>query len=133
VSDRSAVSELRVRYAETDQMGVAWHGEYLAWFEVARTDLLRGFGTTYRELEAQGLRLPVIAAEARYLRPARYDDLLQVTARIARMTRVRMAFDYEVRREGEAAPLATGRTEHAVVDLRGRPCRLPEPLRQVLS
>lgn len=101
MSGKSATSELRVRYAETDQMGVAWHGEYLAWFEVARTDLLRGFGTTYREMEAQGLRLPVIAAEARYLRPARYDDLLQVTARIARMTRVRMAFDYEVRREGQ--------------------------------
>ncbi len=133
MSGKSATSELRVRYAETDQMGVAWHGEYLAWFEVARTDLLRGFGTTYREMEAQGLRLPVIAAEARYLRPARYDDLLQVTARIARMTRVRMAFDYEVRREGQEELLATGRTEHAVVDLRGRPCRLPDSLRQVLA
>ncbi|MCM2254814.1 MAG: acyl-CoA thioesterase [Vicinamibacteria bacterium] len=133
MSARSAVSQLRVRYAETDQMGVAWHGGYLAWFEVARTDLLRGFGTTYKEMEAQGLRLPVIAAQARYLKPALYDDVLNVTVRIAQLTRVRMAFDYEVRRDGEQVVLATGRTEHAVVDLRGRPCRLPEPLRQVLA
>ncbi len=66
---RVSLSRVRVRYAETDQMGVAYHGEYFAWFEVGRTDLLRELGLTYRELEADGLRLPVIEVQARYLRP----------------------------------------------------------------
>ena len=70
-----STSRVRVRYAETDQMGVAWHGHYLAWFEVGRTDLLRTQGVTYRELEEGGLRLPVIDARLSFVRPALYDDL----------------------------------------------------------
>ena len=73
----TSVSRLRVRYAETDQMGVAWHGSYFAWFEVGRTELLRERGMTYRELEGQDLFLPVIEARAAYSRPARYDDELR--------------------------------------------------------
>jgi acyl-CoA thioester hydrolase len=128
-----STTTLRVRYAETDQMGVAWHGQYFAWFEVGRTDLLRGRGCTYRELEADGLRLPVIDAAAKYLRPARYDDVLEVRTRVARMGGARVEFDYEVRRQGEEPLLATGATSHAAIDPDGRPRRLPEELRRRLE
>jgi acyl-CoA thioester hydrolase len=122
-----------VRYAETDQMGVAWHGQFLAWFEVGRTDLLRQLGCTYRELEAQGLRFPVIEAAVRYLKPARYDDLLEVRTRVTAVGLVRLGFAYEVHREGTAGPLATGTTVHASLDVSGRPRRLPDDLRRRLA
>jgi acyl-CoA thioester hydrolase len=130
----SSVSRLRVRYAETDQMGVAWHGSYLAWFEVGRTDLLRERGMTYRELEARDLHLPVLELRARYRRPALYDDLIEVRTRLVSWSGARVAFEYEVHREGGEKPaLATGFTEHAAVDGRGRPRRLPEELRRLLA
>ena len=129
----SGSSTVRVRYAETDQMGIAWHGEYLAWFEVGRTDLLRGRGCTYRELEAQGLRLPVIEVQARFLRPALYDDVLEIHTRLSGLGGARVSFDYEVRRPGTEGPLATGSTSHAAVDLEGRPRRIPEDLRRRLA
>jgi acyl-CoA thioester hydrolase len=128
-----ATSHLRVRYAETDQMGVAWHGGYFAWFEVGRTDLLRERGLTYRQLETRDLRLPVIEAKARYLRPALYDDLLEIRTTLRAVSGARVSFDYAVHREGEEQPLATGTTEHAAVDGRGRPRRLPSELRGLLS
>jgi acyl-CoA thioester hydrolase len=133
VSAPASTSLIRVRYAETDQMGVAYHGCYLAWFEVGRTDLLRGLGSTYRELEGGGVRLPVIECQARYLRPAHYDDLLEVRTRLGQQTGVRLRFDYEVVRSGEAAPLAVGSTTHAAVDPAGRPRRLPDHLRRKLA
>lgn len=128
-----STSTIRVRYAETDQMGVAWHGQYFAWFEVGRTDLLRHRGCTYRELEEDGLRLPVIEASARYLQPARYDDLLEIRTRLSSLGGARVVFDYEVRREGTDVPLATGSTAHAAVDRQGRPRRLPTDLRKRLQ
>jgi acyl-CoA thioester hydrolase len=126
-------STLRVRYAETDQMGVAWHGEFFAWFEVGRTDLLRQRGCTYRDLEAQGLRFPVVEAKARYLKPARYDDLIEVRTRLTSLGHVRLAFAYEVHRAGTEGPLAVGSTVHASLDRDGVPCRLPDDLRRKLS
>lgn len=126
-------SVVRVRYAETDQMGVAYHGGYFAWFEVGRTDLLRGSGLTYRELERQGLRLPVIETQARFLRPARYDDILQIETRVTEVGGVRVSFAYEVYREGTPGPLATASTVHAAVDAAGRPRRLPDDLRRWLQ
>ena len=126
-------SSVRVRYAETDQMGVAYHGGYFAWFEVGRTDLLRGRGLTYRELEHEGLRLPVIETHARFLRPAFYDDMLEIRTELAALSGARVAFSYEVHREGTGGAIATGSTAHAAVDLSGRPRRLPEDLRRRLS
>ena len=126
-------SSIRVRYAETDQMGVAYHGGYFAWFEVGRTDLLRGRGLTYRELEHEGLRLPVIETHARFLRPAFYDDTLEIRTELQALGGARIAFAYEIHREGTAGPLATASTSHAAVDLKGRPRRLPEDLRRRLE
>jgi acyl-CoA thioester hydrolase len=133
MSPRRSTSTIRVRYAETDQMGIAHHAEYFAWFEVARTDLLRGCGTTYREMEAGGVRLPVIEASARYLKPVLYDDVLEVRTEVTEVGGARVGFAYEVRREGTEGPLATGTTEHATVDLRGRPRRIPDLLRRCLA
>jgi len=126
-------STVRVRYAETDQMGVAWHGEYFAWFEVARTDLLRSRGYTYRQLEEEGLRLPVVEAQARFLRPAVYDDVLEISTRVSEIRGARVAFEYEVFREGSDTPLAMGSTSHAAMGRDGRPRRVPEELRRMLT
>jgi acyl-CoA thioester hydrolase len=129
---RESTSTIRVRYSETDQAGVAYHGGYLTWFEVGRTDLLRGEGLTYRELEDGGLRLPVIEAHARFLRPALYDDVLEVHTLVAEVSGATIRFDYEVHRADLDRPLATGFTAHAAVDMSGRARRLPDSLRRLL-
>jgi acyl-CoA thioester hydrolase len=129
---KGAASSIRVRYAETDQMGVAYHGNYFAWFEVGRTDLLRGHGMTYKDLEAQDVHLPVIEAQARFVRPALYDDVLEIRTRVSEVSGARLTFAYEVRR-GQDDLLATGSTSHAAVDGRGRARRLPEVLRRLLA
>jgi acyl-CoA thioester hydrolase len=126
-------SRVRVRYAETDQMGIAWHGNYFAWFEVGRTDLLRHLGSTYRELEQQGFRLPITECRARYRRPARYDDEIEVLTRLVRLGGASMEFEYEVRVAGQPDLLATGETTHAATDPEGKPRRLPQELRRRLS
>ncbi|HEX6737730.1 MAG TPA: thioesterase family protein [Vicinamibacteria bacterium] len=126
-------SQIRVRYAETDQMGVAWHGGYFAWFEVGRTDYLRQRGCTYRDLEAQGLRLPVIEARAEYRSPAFYDDVLEIRTRVTELRGARVAFVYEVHRADAPEPIATGFTCHAALDPKGRPRRLPQELRRLLE
>ena len=129
----TSISQIRVRYAETDQMGVAWHGNVFAWFEVGRTDLLREMGMTYRELEARDLKLPVVEATARYIRPLLYDDLIQVRTRVCRHSGARISFEYEIVRDTEPDLLVTGFTAHAAIDGRGRPRRLPPELRSALA
>ena len=128
-----AVSSVRVRYAETDKMGVVYYANYFVWFEVARADLLRSLGWTYREMEHAGVTLPVIEAHCRYHRGAHYDDELEVKAVGRMLSPVRMEFTYEVLRRGDSTLAASGRTVHAAVDPTGRPCRLPERIRQVFA
>jgi acyl-CoA thioester hydrolase len=130
---RSISSSIRVRYAETDQMGIAHHAEYFAWFEVGRTELLRAHGLTYRDLEQRGVHFPVIGTEARFLRPAYYDDVLEVRTEVAALTGARISFRYEIHRDGAGAPIATARTEHAAVDAHGRPRRMPDDVRSRLA
>jgi acyl-CoA thioester hydrolase len=129
----ATLTTLRVRYAETDRMGVVYYANYFVWFEVARTEWLRAHGWTYREMEESGVLLPVIEAHCEYLRPARYDDEIEVHAEGQRASLARIAFAYDVRVRGQAEPVATGRTVHAAVGSDGRPCRLPERVRQVLA
>lgn len=124
--------ELRVRYSETDQMGVAYYANYFAWFEVGRADHFRQSGTTYRELERRSLFLPVVEAHCKYMKPACYDDLLQVTTRSTVENRVRIRFDYEIRRIADGELLATGTTHHVAVDKNRKPQRLPEELKRAL-
>lgn len=126
-------SRVRVRYAETDQMGVVYHANYFVWFEVARTDLLREAGWTYREMEADGYALPVLEAHCEYKQPAKYDDDLEVRTKGALLSPVRVEFTYDVVRPADSATLATGRTVHAALDRTGKPCRLPERVRNIFA
>lgn len=126
-------SHVRVRYADTDQMGITYHANYLVWFEVGRTDWLRHQGWTYREMEREGFRLPVIEVQCHYLTPARYDDELEVHTRATLLTPARIRFDYEVRLAEGAGMAATGHTIHAVLGATGKPCRVPARVREALA
>jgi acyl-CoA thioester hydrolase len=130
---RSAATLVRVRYAETDQMKVVYHANYFVWFEVGRTDLLRQLGWSYREMEREGFQLPVIEANCRFLRPARYDDEIEIRTIGRLMSPVRVGFEYEAVRRGDAVVTATGSTLHAAVTAAGRPCRLPERVRALFQ
>src|SRR6516162_1582406 len=118
---------IRVRYAETDRMGLLHHANYLVYFEQARTELLRSYGVSYRDLEDKGYLLVLTKIEVRYRTPARYDDLLTVRTTVERTTAVRIDHRYEVRCEGRLAAEATSTL--ACVDRDGRPQALPAFLR----
>jgi len=120
--------QIRVRYAETDRMGLLHHANYLVYFEQARTELLRDVGATYREMEDQGFLLVLTRIDVRYRRPAQYDDVLTIRTTVERVTFVRIDHRYEVLREGEL--LAEGSSTLACVDRTGRPQALPEFLRE---
>jgi acyl-CoA thioester hydrolase len=133
VTSPRSVSPIRVRYADTDKMGVVYYANYFVWFEVGRTDLLRTSGWSYREMETEGFSLPVIEAQCAYRAPARYDDEIEVRTTGALVSPVRVHFAYEVVRIADQASLATGSTVHASLDRYGRPSRLPERVRTFFS
>ena len=118
---------IRVRYAETDRMGLLHHANYLVYFEQARTELLRSHGLSYRDLEDKGYLLVLTKVEVRYKRPARYDDLLTIRTVVERTTAVRIDHRYEVRCEGQL--VAEGSSTLACIDRDGRPQALPDFLR----
>ena len=124
----------RVRYRECDPMGVVYHTHYIDYFEAARTEALREMGVVYKELEDEGLIMPVIDLAVQYKRPAHYDDLLEITARVDQMPRTRVRIDYEVRRAGEPTLLATGHVTLCFVDTeRDRPVTAPPSVRKVFE
>jgi acyl-CoA thioester hydrolase len=128
-----ATSRIRVRYAETDAMGVAYYGNYLTWFEVGRTDLLRQMGESYRDMEQrEHVRLPVVEARCRYHRSAVYDDVVDVHTRVSRPSRAQIRFDYELVRAADGERLASGMTVHVAIGLDGKPCRLPRRLSELV-
>ena len=114
-------------------MGVAYYANYLGWFEVGRSDHLRQKGMTYKELEDQSFFLPVVEARCSYVKPARYDDLLQITTRATLPNRIRVHFDYEIHRVEDGELLATGETHHVAVDTHHKPRRLPEKVVRLLG
>ncbi len=122
----------RVLYGDTDQMQVVYYASYLRFFEGARNEWIRALGLTYAQIESRGIFLPVMEAATRYLRPARYDDLLEIPVTVTH-TRVKIRFDYVVRRQGEGSALALGHTVHACVGKEGRPTRAPDWLLQALE
>jgi acyl-CoA thioester hydrolase len=131
MSGEGRSTRLRVRYAETDRMGVVYYANYLVWFEVGRTEWLRETGWSYREMEHEGVSLPVIEAHCEYRQPARYDDMIEIRTRATRLTPVRVRFDYDVVRGDDT--VAAGYTVHAALDRAGRPCRLPARVAEVLG
>jgi acyl-CoA thioester hydrolase len=126
-----STSRLRVRYAETDQMGVAYYANYFVWFEVGRTDLLRERGWSYREMEADGYALPVVETGCDYRQPARYDDELELRTTGVLLSAVRVRFDYQLARVADGVTLAHGHTVHASLDRSGRPRRLPDRVKDM--
>ena len=133
MSAPASISRVRVRYAETDQMGVVYYANYLVWFEVGRTDLLRQNGWSYREMEVDGYSLPVIEVQCTYKAPAKYDDEIEVRTTGGMVSPVRMKFNYEVVRTADHGVLTVGSTVHATLDRAGKPCRLPERVRALFS
>ena len=133
MSHPPSISRVRVRYAETDKMGVVYYANYFVWFEVGRTDLLRSAGWSYRDMEVDGFALPVIDAQCSYRESAKYDDEIEVRTSGAMMSPIRVQFTYEVVRTADAATLATGSTVHATLDRNGKPCRLPARVRTLFS
>lgn len=132
-ANRTSSSTLRVRYAETDKMGVVYYAHYLVWFEIGRTEWLRETGGTYRDMEADGLALPVIEAHCEYKLAARYDDEIEIRTRARLVSALRLAFDYEVVRRADGITLASGHTVHVTIDRAGRPTRLPARVKDLLS
>jgi len=113
-------------------MGVVYYSNYLVWFEVGRTEWLRETGWSYREMEVEGIALPVIEAHCEYRQPARYDDDIEIRTRASLLTPVRLRFDYEVVRSDQSR-VASGYTVHAALDTTGRPCRLPARVAGMLA
>ena len=127
---------LRVRYGETDQMGVVYHANYLVYMEEGRTRLMEALGCSYAELERQGWALVVRRAELRYRAPARYDEELVVRSAVERLGGASVRFVYEIARVADGVALAEGMTELACVDRRegeGKPTLLPERVRALLE
>jgi acyl-CoA thioester hydrolase len=120
------VAEVRVRYAETDQMGVAYYSNYLVWFEVGRAELCRQRGLPYQAFEKNtGLSLAVAEAHCRYHSPALYDEVLIIRTRVQALRKRMILFEYEVLKQGSELLVATGSTSHVVVDKNGRPRSFP--------
>jgi acyl-CoA thioester hydrolase len=120
-----------VRYAETDRMGVAHHASYLLWFELARTGLLRAAGHAYRDLESEGVRLPVIEYGCRFTRSADYDDAIHIETRVRELRSRTITFDYIARRGDDV--VAEGFTHHVCVDEHHKPRRFPGPVLDALA
>ena len=127
--------EHRVRYRECDPMGIVYHAHYIDMFEAARTEALRATGVSYRQLEEKGYFMPVLDLSVKYNSPARYDDLLIVQCDVTLSdSRVRILFDYEVRRKGESPLLVSGHVRLCFFDRqRERPCPAPEWLLEAMD
>jgi acyl-CoA thioester hydrolase len=120
-------TQVRVRYQETDQMGVVYHGNYFTFFEIGRTEFLRSHGYTCREMEESGVLAVVVKAECSYHKASRYDDLLTIKTTIKRITRVKLEYEHHVYRDSEL--LATGHITLAFVDTEGKLQPVPQWIR----
>jgi acyl-CoA thioester hydrolase len=119
-------TQVRVRYAETDQMGVVYHANYVVWMEVGRVEAMRAAGLNYAAMEQEGVRVAVVGVEVEYRAPARYDDVVNVRARVVEVLSRKMRIEYEMTRASDGTLLATGATRHLFVNHEMRPVRCPE-------
>ena len=124
---------VRVRYAETDQMGVVYHSNYFVWFEVGRVELMRALGVEYKKMEKEdNCHIVVADVHCRYHHPARYDEVLRVRTRIAESRNRVVKFTYELFRDSDGALLANGHTTHIICGSNGRPKLLPKKYREIM-
>ena len=119
-------TQVRVRYAETDQMGVVYHANYVVWMEVGRVEAMRSAGLNYAEMEREGIRVAVLGVEVQYKAAARYDDLVDITARVVQVQSRMMRIEYDIHRASDQQLLAKGATKHLFVNLDLKPIRCPE-------
>jgi acyl-CoA thioester hydrolase len=130
----SFTSDVRVRYAETDAMKVVYHGNYLTYFEEARTNLFRNIGIIYSEIEKTGIFLVVLEAHCTYRRSAQYDDILHVKASLKESPTLKIVIDYEITRNNDTEILVTGQTKHAFTNAQtGRPIRPPQEYMNIMQ
>lgn len=127
------VIEFRVRYGETDQMGVVYHAEYLVWCEMGRTEFIRARGLSYAEMERRGTMLAVAEAHVRYHAPARYDDLIRVETSLTRIGSRAITFEYVIRAAESGQRLATAGTTLVALDRDGRTTTIPQDIRALLE
>jgi len=125
------IHEVRIIFGDTDQMGVVYYANYLRFFESARAAFLRSFGKSHADLDAWGVAMPVVEAHCRYRRPAFYEDLLELELEVAELRGASMKFEYLVRRGADV--LADGWTRHATVSKEGRPLRVPDELKALIT
>jgi acyl-CoA thioester hydrolase len=126
-------TEARVMYAETDAMGIVYYANYLRWFEVGRTELLRGLGIPYQKVEEEGISLPVSEVFCKYHASAKYDDVLTIETSVDFIKRASIQFGYRIFREADETLLVTGSTLHAFVDRKGRIVKIPSFLRAKMN
>ncbi len=124
-------TSIRVRYKETDQMGVVYHGNYFTWFDIGRTEFFRNMGMVYTRLEEEGILLPVIEAQCRYIKPAKYDDEIIINTKLVKLKGVRLEFEYSIYRKEDNELLAEGRTVHAFVDKNLKPINFRKKYREI--
>lgn len=118
--------DIRVRYGETDQMGIVYYGNYPSYFEVARTEWLRNLGVTYKNMEQNGIKLPVISLNVQYIKPAKYDDVLTIHVTLKKRPMVKIEFDYEITNQNREK-ISTGKTTLAFIDSRtNKPIKCPD-------
>ena len=125
--------QIRVRYAETDKMGYVYYGNYAMYFEVARVELFRSYGVSYKEMEDEGVMMPVLEHNTKYIKPARYDDLLTIQTKISAKPGVRITFNYEVFNERKEL-LTTAHTTLVFIEMKtGRPTQPPQYFQKILD
>jgi acyl-CoA thioester hydrolase len=129
---RIVETSLRARYAETDRMGVVYHGHYIVWFEIGRTEYCRAAGMPYRVMEDSGLLILVTGVECKYRRSARYDDAVRVQSRLTELGSRGLSFGYEIVDE-DGRLLAEGATRHVFADVSGKPRRAPAGILETLQ
>jgi acyl-CoA thioester hydrolase len=133
VTAKVCETQLRVRYAETDQMGVVYHSNYVIWFEVGRVEALRQLGFTYKQMEGDGCHLPVVELRCRYKAPARYDELIAIRTRLKDVRAGLVHFHYQVVRAEDGGLLAEGETVHLAIDGQGKRRTFPKKYLSVLQ
>lgn len=127
----SSISEIRVRYVETDRMGFAHHANYLTWFELARVQMMDELGFPYREMEEAGYLLPVLEASVNYRKPVTFDDRILLEVEMREKAGLRMRIDYTIRHRGEVT--ATGFTRHAFINPTGQPTKPPRRFLEIIE